>query len=123
MTLVNGWAIYQAPAGSHESGSFRYTVRDGLGGVVSGTVTVTATANPPATVTVEQFERSADGTVTIVLRGLLPNRAYKVAYTDQLQPPNTVWNFLFVVQSDAQGQIAFQDTATAAARFYGTALD
>jgi hypothetical protein len=103
--LANGWILYTPPAGFTNADSFTYRIRDGLGGVGVGTVTVSpfASQTPPMLT----LANLANQGWRLVISG--PSWAtYTFQYTDVLQPAS--WVPAATGVADTSGYLAFDDT-------------
>ncbi len=120
--LDSGWVFYEPPVGSTNAGSFVCEISDGFGGTATATVNVMVTL--PAGNPTQNFigVNTTNQTVTIRFQGI-PNRNYRVEYTEKLNPPNTVWTVLAHTKANAKGQIFVTDSATAAMRLYRTVAE
>ena len=120
--LSGNFVIYTAPAANSGNGSFTYTVDDGAGHTVTGTVTVTEVPAPTA-------GDSSPGAISAVFSGAdvvvtfigVPGRGYRVQYTTSLGSPYTWLEFspAAVITAPAGGVFSHTDPAPAGgARFY-----
>jgi subtilisin-like proprotein convertase family protein len=109
-----GWVFYTPAPGFTNSDTFTYTISDGWGAPVTGTVTV-----------VVRFDNGPPSALTVIalgpgLYGLsgegLPNRTYEIQYADDLQPTN--WQTLGTATANASGVFQFIDTNGVPQRFY-----
>ncbi|MEO7300435.1 MAG: autotransporter-associated beta strand repeat-containing protein [Verrucomicrobiota bacterium] len=95
---------YNPPASSNPSSdTFTYTLSDGNGN--TATVTVTVTINGAT----QARELGISGTGVLSFNGL-PNTAYQVQYTDNLDPGFTWTAFTPNVTTDSSGKGTFTDT-------------
>jgi hypothetical protein len=120
--LVGNFVVYTAPAANSGNGSFTYTVHDGAGHDVTGTVTVTeATApnagdSPPGAISA-----ALEGSDVVVTFIGVPGRGYRVQYTSSLGSPYTWQEFspAAVVTAPAGGVFSHTDLAPGGGtRFY-----
>ncbi len=125
VSLSGGWIIYEPPVGSTNAGSFKYTASDGYGGMASSSVAVTVTV--PVAGGGDTSRNAVGIQVTANVVGIkfqgIPNRKYRVEYTEKLNPPNTVWSVLTHTTADSRGRIVAEDIAGTAARFYRTVAE
>ena len=96
--------------------TFTYTIADGRGAVVTGTVTVNikVDVDPGQNLTITSL-----GGGSYRIRGSgIPGRTYRLQYTDEAVP--ATWQLLpgASVTADASGVIEFIDTSGSAMRFY-----
>lgn len=103
VTRRSSWIYYVAPEGMTNADSFTYTVSDGLGGIVTGTVNVRiADPQPTANVTV-----SEDGGSYRVRFDGTPEVTYRIDFTET-DPPN--WQTLGTRTADEFGIFEIVDT-------------
>jgi len=69
VTITGNSAIYTAPGTYNGADTFNYTVSDGFGGVSTGTVTVTVTANSPPAVSAISLNATNSQTATLQIIG------------------------------------------------------
>jgi hypothetical protein len=113
--LANNWILYTPPAGFTNTDSFTYRIRDGLGGIGVGLVTVTprASETPPRMT----LGRPVKPVRRLTISGP-PRAVYIIEYTDNLLPP--FWLTLGMSLADAAGNLEFIEAAlpAPARRFY-----
>jgi hypothetical protein len=106
--VSGSWVSYTPAEGFTSADMFTYTLSDGHGGSVIGTVTVALKVdNDPAQNLVATL--LGDGTFSIVGSGI-PGRTYRLQYSDSLTP--ATWQNLGVatVTADATGAFSYIDT-------------
>jgi len=106
LNLAEGWLFYTPPAGFAGADSFRYTVRDSLGGSATATVEITPRVgnDPSANLTLVDL---GSGTYRIVFSGI-PWRTYTIQYTESLTQPD--WQSITTRTADSQGRFSYDDT-------------
>jgi nitrogen fixation protein len=106
LILTNGWIIYTPPSGPVNADSFTYKVRDGLGALGLGTVSVIPVVGiePSQNLTVLDL---GNGTYRILFSGI-PWRTYAIQYSESLETPN--WRLLGTRTANSQGQFEYDDT-------------
>lgn len=117
VTVSGGWVFYTPASGFTAADSFTYTIADGRGAVVTGTVTVAIKVDnePGENLTISAVEGGYQ------LRGSgIPGRTYRLQFTDSLTP--VAWADLEggSVTADATGAFRFTDTNGTAMRYYRT---
>lgn len=116
VTSNNGWVFYTPDLGDTGADSFTYTVTDGYGGSATGTVTVAIQVdNTPGQnlVIINQ-----GGGSFLILGSGIPDRTYRMQYTDSLTPAN--WQDLSngSETADPTGAFQYSDTTGNSGRFY-----
>ena len=109
---------YTPPAGYTNSDTFTYTVSDGFcGGTATGLITVLVQPDttPSGRYTIQE---QLDGSVLLTFNGGMPNRAYRIQYTDSLM--NLIWQDLSTQTNDGFGSFQFADGSptNSPARYY-----
>ncbi len=116
ITVSGNWVQYTPAPGSTNVDEFTYTISDGRGAVVTGTVTVSIKVdNDPG----QNLVISDLGGGSFQIRGNgIPGRAYRLQFTDTLAPP--AWAELpgGSVTADASGAFVFIDTSGSVMRYY-----
>jgi len=112
--LDGSWIVYLPASGSTAADRFTYTVTDGRGATVTGTVVVAVKSEPPYSLTL---------TVSDVLGGQhrihvdgIPDHPYRIQFTADLQNP--LWTDLSAGSTDTQGVLETIDPFAGRARFY-----
>jgi hypothetical protein len=104
VTRDGNWIYYAPPAGFTNVDSFSYTISDGRGNPVTGTVTVRIKEDGPAlNLTITDL---GNGSYRLRFDGV-PNRSIIVQYTPTLQPAN--WQTLTTGTTDAVGIFEYID--------------
>jgi hypothetical protein len=121
-TSVNGgtvvsnsnWIFYTPAVGWTDTDTFTYTISDGRGDPVTGTVTVNVrTNNGPS----PNLLITHQGGSSYLVRGDgIPNRTYRVQYAEDVE--SSVWQTLGPATADANGVFEIVDTAGSPQRFY-----
>jgi hypothetical protein len=113
--LANGWILYTPPPGFANTDSFTYTIRDGLGGIGVGMVTVTPRASE--TVPRMTLAKSVNPVRRLTVSGP-PWATYSFDYTDSLRPAS--WQTLTMSMADGAGHLEVIDDSlpVPARRFY-----
>jgi subtilisin-like proprotein convertase family protein len=116
ITVSGGWVFYTPAPGSTNVDQFTYTIADGRGAIVTGTVTVNIKVDndPGQNLTIADL-----GGGSFRIRGSgIPGRTYRLQYTDEVVPAN--WQVLpgGTVTADVSGVFEFIDTSGSASRFY-----
>jgi subtilisin-like proprotein convertase family protein len=116
ITVSGNWVQYTPAPGSTNVDQFTYTISDGRGAVVTGTVTVSIKVdNDPG----QNLVITDLGGGSIQIRGSgIPGRTYRLQYTDTLAP--AAWAELpgGSVTADATGAFVFTDTSGSPMRYY-----
>jgi subtilisin-like proprotein convertase family protein len=116
LTTNSGWVFYTPATGYTNTDSFTYTVTDGYGGSATGTVTVgIITDNAPG----QNLTITCLGGNSYLINGSgIPDRTYRMQYTDSLTPAN--WQDLSggSVTADPTGAFQYTDTSGSSSRFY-----
>ncbi|MEY2408619.1 MAG: hypothetical protein QOF48_1289 [Verrucomicrobiota bacterium] len=116
ITVTDNWVSYTPASGFTSVDSFTYTIADGRGAVVTGTVTVNIKTDidPGQNLTVSDL---GDGRFRIRGSGI-PGRTYRLQYTGTLTPVD--WQILpgASVVADASGVFEFVDTSGSSSRYY-----
>ena len=116
VTVSSGWVFYTPAAGFTNADSFTYTITDGHGGSVIGTVTVAIKADndPGQNLTITDL---GNGSFRINGDGI-PGRTYRLQSTDTLSPAN--WQDISggSVTADSTGRFQYTDTPGAGPRYY-----
>lgn len=108
VSLGEGWVFYLPTASLTGDDSFTYTLSDGMGGTVVGTVSVTLAVEDPGAGTLNQLGPPvvSDGKVQVQFLGI-PNRLYgilrKASITD------VTWEQIGTAIADATGLVEFVD--------------
>jgi subtilisin-like proprotein convertase family protein len=110
----NGWVFYSPAAGFTNADTFTYTISDGWGAPVTGTVTVAIRVNNGRSPNLVISDLQ-NGSYAIRGDGI-PGRTYRLQYADQVQPTN--WHPLGAAQADSFGVFGLIDSAGSATRFY-----
>jgi len=103
------WLHYSPPAGSTNDDSFTYTISDGLGQPVSGTVNVRAADNKPSNLKITAL---GDGSFGIRFDGV-PDVTYRIEFSDD--PNSTTWLNLDSRTADETGMFEIIDRPPAGA--------
>ena len=114
VSVSNGWVFYTPAPGFTNVDTFTYTLSDGLGSPVTGTVTINVRTNdgPSPSLTV-----SVLGVSTYGIRGDgVLGRTYRIQYTDNLEQAN--WQTLGPATADAFGFFYIVETNGGPLRFY-----
>lgn len=110
--LNDNWLVYYPGAPDEVvDDQFRYQVTDGRGTIATAVVTIQEQAQSGTSGAFEATLTVGPGSqVSIRVRGI-PGRRYQAQYTDQLNPPNTVWTDLgaVVTASPQDGSFAVTD--------------
>ena len=121
-TSVNGgtiatsatWLIYTPPVGSTNADSFTYTIRDGWGLAVTGSVSITIRVNlgPSPNLTLTTLENGA-----FAVRGDgIPGRLYRIEFSPAI--PSSAWQPLGSATADVNGLFICLDPNGSTQRFY-----
>jgi hypothetical protein len=116
--LQSNCVFYTPPAGYTNSDTFTYTVSDGFcGGMAAGLITVLVQPDttPSGRYTIQE---QLDGSVLLTFMDGIPNRAYRIQYTDSLV--NLNWQDLSTQTNDGFGSFQFTDSSptNSPARYY-----
>ncbi len=108
ISISNDWLIYSPPANFTDGDSFTYSISDGRGAPVNGTVQITpadlgATSNLGVTAL-------GGGIYRINLDGI-PNRSYRIQYKNDLSSP--IWSDLHSGTTDSAGMLIYTDDRSA----------
>ncbi len=116
ITVSGDWVTYTPASGWTTADTFTYTIADGRGAVITGTVTVNikVDVDPGQNLTITDL---GDGQFRIRGSGI-PGRAYRLQFTDSLTPAD--WQLLpgATVTADVSGVFEFIDTSGSAMRYY-----
>jgi len=115
-TLTNngGWIFYTPAPGFTNSDTFTYTISDGWGAPVTGTVTVNIRVDngPSPNLTIISL-----GGGSYAIRGDgIPGRTYRIQFAEDLANPN--WQVLGSATTDGAGVFTLLDTSGASLRLY-----
>lgn len=116
VTVSGNWVTYTPAPGFMAVDSFTYTIADGRGAVVTGTVTVNIKVDVDPG---QNLVITDSGGGSYLIRGSgIPGRTYRLQFTDTLTP--TAWADLSggSVTADAAGVFTFTDTTGSAMRYY-----
>jgi hypothetical protein len=109
----NSWLAYTPAVGFTNTDTFTYTIGDGFGGPVTGTVAVNVVVDIGA---------SSNLTITVLSNGAynvrgdgIPGRTYRLQYSDV---PDGNWQPLPTSTADAFGMFFYVDTTGSPRRFY-----
>jgi hypothetical protein len=109
-----GWIFYTPAPGFTNSDTFTYSISDGFGVPVTGTVTVNIRVDngpsPNLTIT-----GPLDGSYQVWGDGI-PGRTYRIQFVDEAQSTN--WQTLGTAAADPYGIFQFSDTNGSPQRFY-----
>jgi len=116
VTVSGGWIFYWPASGFTNADSFTYTVTDGHGGSVTGTVTVAIAVDNNITQNLSITDLG-NGSFRIDGHGI-PARVYRLQFSDTLSPFN--WQDLpgASLTADGVGKFQFTDPSGAPTRFY-----
>ena len=109
-----GWVFYTPAPGFTNSDTFTYTISDGWGAPVTGTVTVNIRIDngPSSNLTITDL-----GNGSYAVRGDgIPGRSYRIQFADTAPPTN--WLTLGPASADPFGIFQFNDTNGSPQRFY-----
>jgi subtilisin-like proprotein convertase family protein len=108
------WIYYTPAEGFTEADSFSYIISDGHGATVAGTVTVAIKVDnvPSPNLVLTHL----DGTSYRVRLSGIPNKTYRLQYSDGLEPAS--WQPMTTITTDAFGYGEYTDTNGAAQRYY-----
>ena len=101
--VIDGWLLYEPPAGSTNRDDFNYATRDTYGALATGTITIVVDA--PASCQVALVD-CRPGTNRIVVTGI-PWECYAIEYAADLALQN--WNFVDAGVADSQGHLEIVD--------------
>ncbi|MBI3849301.1 MAG: Ig-like domain repeat protein [Verrucomicrobia bacterium] len=106
LSVADGWVFYTPPAGFTNDDSFNYTVRDGRGGMATGSVAVSTLADraSPARLTIRNL---GNGTFRIESAGT-PWGNYTIEFAER--PTNQNWVVVALGTADVWGNFAVEDT-------------
>ena len=110
----SGWVFYTPAPGFTNSDTFTYTISDGWGAPVTGTVTVNVRTNtgPSPNLTISDL-----GSGVYAIRGDgIADRTYRIQFTDNAQHTN--WATLGTALADPFGVFQIIDTNGVPQRFY-----
>ena len=115
MVVTNsGWVFYTPAPGFTNSDTFTYTISDGWGAPITGTVTVNVRTNtgPSPNLTISDL-----GSGVYAIRGDgIADRTYRIQFTDNAQHTN--WQTLGTAPADTFGVFQIIDTNGVPQRFY-----
>ena len=116
LSVSDGWVFYTPALGFTNADTFTYSLDDGHGGSATGTVTVAIKTDDSLGENLTIVDLG-NGSFRIDGNGI-PGRAYRLQYSDILNPPN--WQFLpgATVTADSTGAFQFTDTSGAPTRIY-----
>jgi hypothetical protein len=119
VTVQGDWVYYTPPPGFTNVDSFTYTIADGRGASVSGSVTINILVDNEPTDNLA-IEDLGNGSFRVRFSGI-PNRTYRIQFTLDMNSPG--WQTLVTRTADALGQFEFVDTPPAGSpsRFYRSA--
>ena len=125
--LLNGTVTYTPLTGATGTDSFTYTLSDGFGNFVTGTVTVTiaSATGPSLNVVFQPVVDSGAGEFVVRFAGT-PGAAYAIESTATLDPPNWQWRTMVTAPADnshglGRGIWEYRDpTGGATVRYYRT---
>ena len=109
-----GWVYYTPAPGFTNSDTFTYTISDGWGAPVTGTVTLNIRIDngPSSNLTISDL-----GNGSYAVRGDgIPGRSYRIQFADTAQPTN--WVTLGPASADAYGIFQYIDSNGSSQRFY-----
>jgi hypothetical protein len=109
-----GWIFYTPAPGFTNSDTFTYSISDGFGVPVTGTVTVNIRVDngPSPNLTITDL-----GGGSYLVRGDgIPDRTYRIQFVDEAQSTN--WQTLGTAAADPYGIFQFSDTNGSPQRFY-----
>jgi hypothetical protein len=110
----SGWIFYTPATGFTNTDTFTYTIGDGFGGPVTGSVNVSIGVNngPSSHLAIIAF-----GGGSYLIRGDgVPGRSYRIQYLDQPQSRN--WQTLATVTANSVGVFAFTNSSGSPQRLY-----
>ena len=110
----SGWVFYTPAPGFTNSDTFTYTISDGWGAPITGTVTVNVRTNtgPSPNLTISDL-----GSGVYAIRGDgIADRTYRIQFTDNAQHTN--WQTLGTAPADTFGVFQIIDTNGVPQRFY-----
>jgi hypothetical protein len=111
---IGGWVFYTPASGFTNADTFTYTIGDGFGAPVTGTVTVNIRVDNGLSLNL-MISDLGNGSYAIRGDGI-PGRAYRIQYAEDLDSPN--WQTLGTEVADPFGVFTFTDTNVSAQRFY-----
>ena len=120
VTVDGAWVFFTPASGFTSADSFTYTLSDGLGAIVTGTVNVVLKTDDSLTpnLTVASL---GDGSFAITGNGI-PGRTYRLQYTDSISPP--FWQDVSggSISVDALGNFSHTETPSGnpSQRYYRT---
>lgn len=114
VTLEGGWLFYTPPPGVTQSDRLTYTISDGYGTPVVGTVTIVI-SNEGASSLNLAVVALGNGSFWLVGDGL-PGCTYRIQFNTDLATPN--WQPLGTATANLFGTFALTDTPGAPRRFY-----
>jgi len=107
LSQSNGWVIYVPPAGFTNGDSFTYTISDGWGAPVSGTVTINVQVDNTPSPNLE-ITNLGNGSYLIRFDGI-PGRTYRIEYVEALDD-SPQWQTLASGTADEFGVFEYVDT-------------
>lgn len=105
VTVSRGWVFYTPAAGYTNSDSFSYTLSDGFGASVVGTVAVTIKSDVAESRNLS-IASTGDGGMKLTFSGI-PGRTYTVQYTEDLRTGS--WQALGTATANSLGIYEFTD--------------
>jgi hypothetical protein len=109
-----GWIFYTPATGFTNSDTFTYTISDGYGAPVTGTVTVNIRVDNGLSM---NLTISGSGNGPYAIRGDgIPGRTYQIQFAVNLDSPN--WQTLGSATADPFGIFAFTDASGSSQRYY-----
>jgi hypothetical protein len=110
----DGWLYYTPATGFAGEDSFTYTISDGRGTPVTGTVSVVVEEDlvPSPNLTVTEL---GEGSYLIQGNGV-PGKSYRIQYTESMGTPT--WITLGTATANTVGAFEYNDTTAVGQRFY-----